>query len=273
MIRSLTAEEAAINLENLLGNLPGMAYRCNFDQDYTMSYLSQVCFELTGYQAEELLDNNLLSFNDLIFPEDRSAVWQKIIEQVQNKERFEVTYRIRTRDGQTKWVWERGNAVYDEATNQPKWLEGFIIDMSKEKKAEQEVFDREARLAEILKAVDIGIIFSESSGKIIEVNRAFSEITGIPAQELIGRTAVAVANKFLNARQFEDLKPILMSTFTGAVTPPYEIKFNGRLLRIESQVSQAGKVISFFTDITRQKEYEDNLLNAKLKAEESDRLK
>lgn len=42
---------------------------------------------------------------------------------------------------------------------------------------------------------------------------------------------------------------------------------------METHTTPTGKVVTFLTDVTRQKEYEDNLLNAKLKAVENDRLK
>lgn len=273
MLKSSTPEEAARMLDNLLGNLPGMAYRCNFDQDYTMIYISQACQELTGYEAEELLDNSVLSYNDLIHPEDRSKVWLKVLQGVEKRRRFEINYRIKTRDGELKWVWEKGNAIYDEKTGQPMFLEGFIIDVSKEKSAEQEIFDRESRLAEILKVVDLGVVVAEETGIVIEVNPAFSEITGIPGEDLIGHSAYALAQKLLPATTNDEVTPGLMEAFHGKTPPPGEIKYNNRLLRMETHTTPTGKVVTFLTDVTRQKEYEDNLLNAKLRAEESDRLK
>ena len=50
----------------LLSNLPGMAYRCAFDPQWTMKFVSDGCLSLTGYTAEQLIGNRDLSFNDLI---------------------------------------------------------------------------------------------------------------------------------------------------------------------------------------------------------------
>ena len=44
--------ESERSKEVLLSNLPGMAYRCKYDRDWTMLYVSQGCYELTGYRAE-----------------------------------------------------------------------------------------------------------------------------------------------------------------------------------------------------------------------------
>jgi len=58
----------------LLDNLPGMAYRCNYDRDWTMQFVSAGCFNLTGYHPESLLHNKELSFNELIAPEYRDII-------------------------------------------------------------------------------------------------------------------------------------------------------------------------------------------------------
>ena len=56
------------HLSNLMSNLPGMAYRCRFDTEWTMEFVSQGCLELTGYVPEELILNSKISFFELIHP-------------------------------------------------------------------------------------------------------------------------------------------------------------------------------------------------------------
>jgi len=52
----------------LLSHIPGMAYRCNYDPDWTMRYASDGCVELTGYPPESLINNTDISLNDIITP-------------------------------------------------------------------------------------------------------------------------------------------------------------------------------------------------------------
>jgi len=40
---------------SLLNNLPGVAYRCLNDRDWTMHFISSGCEQLTGYNAFDLL--------------------------------------------------------------------------------------------------------------------------------------------------------------------------------------------------------------------------
>ena len=65
--RALTESERSKSV--LLSNLQGMAYRCNFDRDWTMQFVSSGCYELTGYKPESLLYNKEITFNEIITPE------------------------------------------------------------------------------------------------------------------------------------------------------------------------------------------------------------
>jgi len=107
-------EESHRSLATLISNLPGMAYRCCNDRDWTMEFASQGVEALTGYRPEEVVGNEKVAFGDLIYPMDRSLVWDEVQTAVLNREPFELTYRIRTRAGTIKWVWEQGRGVFDD---------------------------------------------------------------------------------------------------------------------------------------------------------------
>ncbi len=76
----------------LLSNLPGMAYRCKFDRQWTMEFVSAGCLELTGYAPEDLVDNRTLSYNDVIAPEYRDFLWKLWRENLEDKKSFRGEY-------------------------------------------------------------------------------------------------------------------------------------------------------------------------------------
>lgn len=122
----------------LLSHLPGLAYRCNYDRDWTMQYVSAGCFELTGYNAESLLYNRDLSFNDLIAPEYHNVLWKEWELALAKRQPFRHEYEIITARGEHKWVLELGEGVYNER-GEVEALEGIVLDISDRKKIENDL--------------------------------------------------------------------------------------------------------------------------------------
>jgi PAS domain S-box-containing protein len=130
--------ESRRKLATLMDNLPGIAYRCLNDRNWTMEFISCGCLELTEYNVEELLYNKAVSYNDLIHYEDREMVWEGVQDGVNNRRPYRLVYRIKTKTGITKWVWEQGRGVYSD-TGELISIEGFITDITEKKKAEAEL--------------------------------------------------------------------------------------------------------------------------------------
>lgn len=136
----------------LLGNLPGMAYRCKNDREWTMEIISAGCYDLTGYKPEELIDNCVLSYNDLILEDDREYVWETIQTQIKENLSFELTYQIKTKSGQLRWVWERGAGVF-AVDHQLVAIEGFISDVTEKKQQERDL-EVIAQVSKALRSVE-----------------------------------------------------------------------------------------------------------------------
>lgn len=119
----------------LLLHLPGMAYRCKFDRDWTIEYVSSGCVKLTGYTAESLINNRDLSYNDIIAPEYQEILWNKWVQIIKDRQDFRYEYEIVTASGERKWVLELGQGVFDE-NDEVEALEGIIIDISDRKAIE-----------------------------------------------------------------------------------------------------------------------------------------
>lgn len=176
----VAARESQRALNTLLSNLPGMAYRCAFDAEYTMEFVSEGCLPLTGYPAEAILHNRELSFKDLILPEDRDYVWKTVDAQVSAGEPFELVYRIRTAAGTVRWVWEKGRGVAN-ADGTVIALEGFVQDIT-------EPHTMRERVRQTLEQMPIPLEGFDADGNAIMANRAFRDLVGFDSSEqIVGR--------------------------------------------------------------------------------------
>lgn len=98
----------------LLAKIPGILYRCLNDSDWTMLELSGAVEAITGYAPDELLNNHLLSFADLIIEEDRDFVAKVVADSLLADGSYYIDYRILTRSGELVHLWEHGHGVYGD---------------------------------------------------------------------------------------------------------------------------------------------------------------
>ena len=172
-------------LETLLAHLDGMVYRCRDDDDWTMEFVSEGCIALTGYEPKALLFNQRISYEQITHPEDRAIVRQKVRDSIVAKQRFDVEYRIVRADGEVRWVWERGVAIYN-ASGGVDGLEGYVQDVTARKEAEQGLLEAERRYRSIFENAIEGVFQSTTDGGYISVNPALARIYGYAsAEELI----------------------------------------------------------------------------------------
>lgn len=171
-------------LRAVLANLPGLAYRCGNDPQWTMTFLSDGCAALTGYTPAELIDNARVSYADLIHPEDRAAVRAAVAAGVVARAPFQVNYRIITAGGEEKWVWEQGQAVFD-ADGRVVNLHGLILDITEQRRAEETLRCSEARFRALADTSPLAIYMSEGvEQRALYVNPTFLRLFGYALEEI-----------------------------------------------------------------------------------------
>ncbi|MBM3146674.1 MAG: PAS domain-containing protein [Actinobacteria bacterium] len=138
-------------LRTLLDNIPGMVYRCAVDTDWSLEFASDGTTEVLGYSAQELLPGGTVTWEDIIHPGDRDYVRASTLSAIQDRESFTVTYRVIDPSGATRWVWERGRAVYG-ADGSVEALEGVVLNVTAEKLAEADRRAARDRLERLLTA-------------------------------------------------------------------------------------------------------------------------
>jgi PAS domain S-box-containing protein len=126
--------ESERRLAALIGNVPGMVYRCRNTPDWPTEFTSQGSRIVTGYAPEDFLSDGGVRFGDLIHPDDRQRVWDTVQASFAIRQPFDLTYRIRAADGTERWVAERGRGQFS-ADGEIVCLEGLILDITAQQRA------------------------------------------------------------------------------------------------------------------------------------------
>ena len=250
-------------MANLMDNIQGMVYSCLNDRDWTMTFVSQGCLDLTGYRSYELLDSTVVSYNELIHPDDRQYVWDAVQAALEKASPYVLEYRIIARDGTIKWVWEKGRGVFN-SDGSLICLEGLINDISERKRMEAE---RERLIAAIEQAGEV-IFLTDRDGEIIYVNPAFEPVTGYTKEEAIGRNPRMLKSGKQDQAFYQNLWDTIKAgkTWKGRMV---NRRKDGSLYTEETTISPvldgSGRLLNYVAvkkDITAQLEMEEQFQQA-----------
>lgn len=166
----------------LLDNLPGMAYRCRNDPDWTMEFVSAGAKALTGLSPRSLTGDDAVPYGRLIHPDDRDRVWREVREALSRHEPFRVTYRIRRADGGVRWVWEQGVGVPGRGGS-VEALEGFVTDVTERVTLPRQVAAKEVEQRALLEQPLVGV-YVVRSGRFDYVNERLADVFGYTVEEV-----------------------------------------------------------------------------------------
>ncbi len=175
--------ESQRRLDTLIDSLPGIVFSTNNDPNWTMIYLSEGCFNLTGYHSSELVGSQG-AYNAITHPEDLPNVLQNIDAAIAHQQPYVVEYRIKTKSGQYKWLWEKGSGVFSDS-GQLLGLEGFITDITKLKDSQEGLRQAEAKYRSIFENAVEGIFQTTIDGKYISANPALAKIYGYESPQAL----------------------------------------------------------------------------------------
>ncbi|MCH8033949.1 MAG: PAS domain S-box protein [Bacteroidetes bacterium] len=257
--REVTIREQRRRIDTLISNLPGMAYRCKVNKTWTMELVSGGCYSLTGYKPEDFINGATIDFNEIIHPDDRDRLWIEINYAIENKKPFTVLYRIRTAGGYEKWLWEKGEAIYNEE-EEAIALEGFITDITERKLAEEKI----SMLAHALKSISESVCITDMNDIITFVNNSFTYTYGYEPEEIIGKHVSIIRSAKNLQMKINQIQPkTVEGGWTGELI---NVKKNGDefpiLLStsvIKDDAEKPVALLGISTDITERKKAEEAL--------------
>lgn len=195
----LVAQRTA-NLQVLYTTLADSAERSAFalqgtgdgiwDWDLTTNrvYYSPEWKRMLGY-AEDEIDDDLEEWEQRVHPDDRDEAVASIEAHLRGETPFyESIHRIRCRDGQYRWMLDRGKAVSRTPGGLPTRLVGTYTDIDQTWRLQEEARRLNAYLKAVLDAAtEVAIVTTDSTGTIQIFNRGAENLLGYASEELVGR--------------------------------------------------------------------------------------
>ncbi|WP_051279350.1 sensor domain-containing diguanylate cyclase [Chitinilyticum aquatile] len=253
-------------LDALLANMPGMAYRCTPANSWQLDYVSHGADHLTGFAASDW-PQHAPPFQALIHPDHREAHAIALA----SGEGYGIEYRLLHRDGIPRWVHEQAWLVED---SEGKIIarEGVISDISG-RKAEEAARRADAdQYRELVQSARSIILRLDPAGHISFINHYAESYFGFAPDELIGRPLLGTLLPEVESTRrnlAELLAQLLQTPEEFAVHVNENLCRDGRRVwmlwtnqALRDEHGQLTEILSIGNDITEQRQVQVELRRA-----------
>lgn len=185
-IDQLRQAKETLGLANLIvENSPAVLFRRQAGEDSRLVYVSENISQW-GYAADDLLAGKTL-FQYVVHPDDQDRVGDEIrhFKEI-DVEEYTQEYRIRTADGEVRWVSDQTSVVRDD-DGTPLFNQGVLMDISSRKKVEAELLRSEFKFRKTIEGAGEGYLLIGADMIILEVNDAYCRMLGYDRDEIVGR--------------------------------------------------------------------------------------
>ena len=269
MVEQATEELQQRNgeLEALLENLPSGIHCCRRDEAFTLLQMSDTFLALFGYTRNEVARLFQNRFIDMIHPDDRAHLRARIDAQLALGNMVEAEYRIVTKDGTVRWVFDRGRLA--AAKGQEPVFYCMMVDITARKK-EREAFRLLVERHKVILNQTSDIIFEwDVQRDKMFFSDHWQQKFGYPAlsENLQHRLA---RSPHLHPADKAKFAEIMQSIRAGALYREAEFRVKNKLgeyvwcrMRSTTQFDDAGrpvKAIGVIVDIDAEKREQERLL-------------
>ncbi|MEY4735734.1 MAG: hypothetical protein RL302_53 [Pseudomonadota bacterium] len=221
------------------------------------NYYSPRMYEMLGYAPDEF-PHNPTSWTALIHPDDLAQVLTAEYAVTPDKlPVYAVTMRMRAKNGAWRWIQTQG-VVQNNAAGQPTRRTGLHVDVTDRMRDQERV----VLAASVFTHAREGIMITLPDGAIVEVNEAFTRITGYTREEAMGKNPSILKSGRQSAGFYESLWQELLSTghWSGEIWNRHrDGGLYAELMTISAVQDAAGQThnyVALFTDITPIKEHQ-----------------
>ncbi len=167
---------------------------CRFEAGGTILYANESFCRLSGMSREALVGHKWLS---LIDPEDLPIVNEKLSALNPTNPICTIESRFIDKGGDIRWGQFVNQAFFDTQGNLVE-MQTVGRDITEQKRAEEAL-----RIAAVAFEAQEGILVTDMNKVILQVNKAFTQISGYSAEHVIGKTPV-ILHSGMHDREFYD---------------------------------------------------------------------
>lgn len=254
-------QEAFERVNKVASRLPGliMQYRLKQDGSTTVLYASNAVESIFEVSEKEI-QHHVEMLVKRIDPIDKKPFLQNLAVATENQTPYQVEFRFHRIDGNVRWLYL--DALPElEADGSTLW-HCFVSDITDRKKAEEDL-----RIAAITFESQEGIFVADNEWRILKINQAYTRISGFTPEDLIGKPLPRHENPQQDENFFKGIYQALdhhrfwqgelwAERNDGSVYPQLIT-----LTAVANDEEHITHYIGSFTDISRHKGYEDEILN------------
>jgi len=174
-------QKAALRYEALIAASNTGAWEYNHDSMYlwcSPEYFSMLGYDIADYEQSGKRNIEQV-WSDLLHPEDREKATDTFGKYLQNPlGMYEQYFRMRHQNGNWVWIWSRGKTLRDKEGNLTSFTVGTHIDITQNKKMEEELKSFGAVIDQAVEE----LVITDLEGTIQYINPAFERITGYSRQ-------------------------------------------------------------------------------------------
>ena len=216
---------------------------------------------MLGYTHDEL-KHTTSQWADFVHHEDREKAWQSINDVLEGRSNsHSLEYRMLTKEGGYRWVHDQANVMQRHSDGKPLRMSGTHSDITHRKVAEEKI----KLAASVFSHAGEGIIITDDKATIIDVNQAFTKITGFSRKDAIGKNPHILQSGRQTSDFYADMWQALKNVgyWSGEV---WNRRKNGEVYAVMQTISAVRDIngvathyVSLGNDITLMKEHQYQL--------------
>lgn len=243
-------------------------------------FVNKKFINITGYSLNELIGSNPSIINSKYHPKEYyTKLWNTIL----SGKEWIGEFRNRKKNGEIFWERAMISALKDEKDNITNFM-AIKEDITHKKFVEKELKLKTEQLSALVSNTPDSICFKGENGEWILANKSVLEVFGIEGVEYQGKTNMELA-EFSNSNPhylLDDMdsdnlawkkRNILRYETTLKNTRGEEVVLEVIKLPLFYPYGDKQGIVNIGRDVTKRKEYEQDLKKAKERAEEADILK